>query len=221
MTTFGRIIISALAVFGLMGHAAANAAPDLTGKKSGTPAVAQSGQTRLTITQDKPGEADLQFTNIAGIVLNRTVVGESFTEPDKSGKGTSHVIPGAVFEGKSFILSGVGPDWAGTGSEERNDLRFDTSMTYQGTITGASVTIHLKASPEKYGTAFALIPVIVEKDGSYVAWSSYPAGGWHFVTRHNGTKDMVLIIALDKSGKFRLATDEDVKTYRNFYNKNT
>jgi hypothetical protein len=221
MTTFGRII-SAIAVFGLMGHAAANAAPDLDGKTSGKLVAAQSDQTRLTITQVGPGEADLKFTNIAGVVLNRDVEGESFTEPDKSGKGTSHVIPGAVYEGKWLILSGVGPDWAGTGSEANSDLRFDIGTAYgRGLIAGSAATIHVRLKKDMFGTAFAAIPVIVEADGTCYAWGSYPAGQWHFIKRRNGANDMVMVLVADRNGNIRFATDTEVEAYKEFYYKNT
>ncbi|NTV54885.1 MAG: hypothetical protein HGA16_00065 [Candidatus Moranbacteria bacterium] len=221
MTRFAKAIF-ALAVFGLLGNSAAQAAPDLTGKSGSTArGNYQQGETALTIKSTAPGEADLTFTDNAGVVLNQQPSGTVMAEePDKSGKGTAYVVAGTSYDGAIFGLTGVGPAWAGTGSG--NDTRFDLSRMYTANMNGASVTVHISIPKGSFGTVFAVVPVIVDTHGRLLAWGSHPAGVTrHMLTRSDGTTDMLTILSVDGNGTIRPATDAEValfqKTYRSFF----
>lgn len=221
MTRLGRII-STLAVFGLLGSAAANAAPDLTGK-SGSAARGnyRQGETALTIKSTAPGEANLTFTDNAGVVLNQQPAGAVMAEePDKSGKGTAYVVAGTSYDGAIFGLTGVGPAWAGIGSG--NDMRFDLSRMYTANMNGASVTVHISIPKRSFGTVFAVVPVIVDAQGRLLAWGSHPAGSTrHMLTRSDGTTDMLTVLSVDANGIIRSANVSEVaafqKVYRSFF----
>lgn len=210
MTTIGRII-SAIAVFGLLGSAAANAAPDLTGKSGN---VAQSsGETRMVIKQVSPGVAEVTLENISGIVLNRDVKGESFVEEDKSGKGTSHVLPPSRLEGAIVSLTGVGPAWAG-----RSNETFNTAKMYNAVIKGGSASFRLVIPRSSFGTVFAVVPVITDTQQHLIAWGSHPVGQTkRFLVRSDGTKDMLTVLTVTADGSIRPASDTEVAKYEEVY----
>jgi hypothetical protein len=179
-----------------------------------------AGVTEMTLGQVAPGVASVTLTSTAGVWLENepNTSKKVFRAADESGKGTAKVVaytsdPG-LFNTKLLCITGVGPNWA------RGNTRFDVSRMSCAPMAD-TVTLRVTVPQAAFGSTFGVLPVIVHKDGTLLAWGSHPFGDTRFIMkRPDGTSDVITLLKADKDGNIQPASKNDAATYQsNFYAK--
>ncbi len=167
---------------------------------------------KLDIKSTGPGAADLTFTGVKLVYLNRDPkIPGLVAKPDVSGKGKVWIVDPkaapAEVAGAEVHLSGIGKGgWAVLGS------KVDTAKTKSAPLTDTLVfPITIKGTGACIG-----LTMLLAKDGEVIkdVWVAKPGV---LLTRGNGAKDHTLVVCSDQQDVIAKATPDQVKGYAPSY----
>lgn len=168
--------------------------------------------TKVSIKSTGPGAAELTFTGVKLVYLNRDPKVAGVTaKTDVSGKGKAYVVDPKVAPadaaGAEVHLTGIGRGgWAALGN------KVDPTKTKSAALADAfTVPVTIKGNGGCAG--FTLLAV---KDGQLVpdVWVSKPGV---LLKRGNGVTDHTLVLCTDAAGAISMATAEQTKAYAPVY----
>lgn len=205
-------IFAALAVF-----ASASAIAQFSTEQGGS-----AIDTKVSIKQTAPGAADLTFTDVKVVYLNKDPKIEGVkSQPDKSKKGLVWVVPikdAPEVAGVDVTLTGVGSGGWGVGAGNR----IDPEMV-KTTKLAETFVMPISISGKGGCAAFTFLAT---KDGVVIdmkhLWISHP-GNSSYLFKNGGTgqTDMATLLCTDKDGNIATATPAQAKAYEPVYTANT
>lgn len=178
--------------------------------------------TKVSIKQTAPGAAELTFTDVKVVYLNKDPKIEGVkSQPDKSKKGTVWVVDvkaAPEVAGADVTFTGAGSGGWGVGAGNRVDPDKTKSAKLADTFT-LPITISGKGGC----AAFTFLPT---KDGIVIdmkhLWISHPGNASYlFKNGGNGQTDMATLLCTDKEGNIAAGTSEQAKAYGPIYTANT
>lgn len=179
--------------------------------------------TKVSIKQTAPGAAELTFTGVKLVYLNRDpkIAGVK-GQPDTSKKGTVYIVDTKLAPPDTEArLTSVGRGgWAGLGNGKVDDSKvksaplaetFTLPITIKNWGSGGAVGFTLLATTKAVDGVATMIPDV---------WVSLPAGS-PLLKRGNGATDMVMVLYVDATGNISLASPDQIKAYAPVYTEVT
>ncbi len=185
---------------------------------------AAATDTKVSVKQTGPGAAELTFTGVKLVYLNRDPkVPGLAAKTDISGKGKVWIVDTKLAPSDTEVrLTSIGRGgWAGLGNGKVDDSKVKSAPlaeTFTLPITiknwgsgGGAVGFTLLATTKAVDGVATMIPDV---------WVSLPAGS-PLLKRGNGATDMVMVLYVDATGNISLASPDQIKAYSPVYTEVT